>query len=478
MRIMDIYLRSIARRWKTEIVGRPETKYVFSPYITSSTAESVLAAIAGEPCEIHTLFSAELFVSKSSSLKTIKKLASYGHKMFHLPDLHAKLILVPGAFASIGSQNLTRNGTRNKEATVLIKAATQLQCIEKAIIPWLADRVPITPEMIADMATLLQDISPAFAVFHEAAETADRVVQDKQRQRDAKTLALEEAALRREALQQQEALRLEAIRLQAQRQAHEAQDRAMAEKEKQRQINQEAVLERERHLQQLHRNMKRVQTSLAAAVGIVTLVQDPSRSLWTPERHTLLAQDGRNLTMWSVGAKQVQLLRGNRYLIIQKTGKLGWARVMRTRVTFIEAGMSSTQSVVLAGHYLSINIEADWSADPSYGRNIVFELSDEFAEFATCKISAWFDLDDLTLLRIEMPEGVNSDSKYHTEAMEHIRQGWPAIKVYLLERILKPFVYEHNLSGVDASEFFGEAGTWVRLTAALIGNNPVLLEGA
>lgn len=464
MLFMDIYLRSIARRWKTEIVGLSAAKYVFSPYITSGTAESVLAAIAGEPCEIYTLFSAELFVSKASSLKTIKKLASYGHQIFHLPNLHAKIIFVPGAFASIGSQNLTLNGTRNKEASVLIRDKTRLLRIEKEIIPWLTERVKITPEMIADMEMLLQDITPVFRVFDQATTEADRAVLDNQQKRDAEALALANEAMQR----QQEKLRLE-----AERKADEVRNRWLAEKVEQQRIVQEAASAREQRQRQLLYNMTTVQTSLVNAVGIVTTMR--SGNIFTSDRHSLFAQDGRYFTEWSVDGKKVDLVRGNRYLITLQNGKLGWARVMNTRITFIEASISSPQEQFLAGYLLSITSRADWSESPLYGRNITFEVNDEIDGFASCTISAWFDLHDLTLLEIDKPYYASQDSKDHNEAIEQIRKGWPEIKAYCLDRILSPFVYVHNLTGMDASFFFGDAGTTVRLTAALINANPVLL---
>ena len=475
---MDIYLRNIARRWKTEIVGAPRAKYVFSPYITSGTAESVLANVTGEPCEIYTLFSAELFVSKASSLRTIKKLASYGHKLFHLPNLHAKIILVPDVFASIGSQNLTLNGTRNKEASVLIKDKKLLLNIENEIIPWLRDRIQITPEMIADMEGLVQDLTPVFKTFNQAIEEANRTVQDKQLQREAEALALAEEALRQEALRQQQ----EALRLEAKRQADEAQNRQIEERIKQLRIAQETAHAREQRRMQLIDNMRKVQASRSSADGIVTILDGrlDGNEGWfmnTPDRRTLLAQDGRKFTEWSVNGKLVNLLRGKRYLLTLHSGKLGWARVMKTRITFIESEIASPQKQFLAGNLFSITVRADWNATPLYGRNLSFEINDELYGLGSCTISAWFDLNDLTLLEIDMPDDVNPESKEHIEALEQIRAGWPEIKAYCLSRILEPFVYEHNLTGMDASKFFGDAGTRIRITAALIGDNPVLLGG-
>lgn len=101
---MELYIgRSIDRRWRKELESIQDAPKIFTPYITSTTAESVLNRPHGEKSEIHIVFKAELFASGSSSLETVKRLAEQGHSLFHVKDLHAKIILVPDQFASIGS---------------------------------------------------------------------------------------------------------------------------------------------------------------------------------------------------------------------------------------------------------------------------------------------------------------------------------------------------------------------------------------
>src|SRR5690349_19158694 len=112
-----LYLRSIAKRWKREAHAKVERMIFLSPYITG-TAEFVLGELRDGGAEIYTTFSAETFLSGASSLKALKTCLRSGHALYALPKLHAKMMLVPGQFASIGSQNLTRGGTVNKESSV------------------------------------------------------------------------------------------------------------------------------------------------------------------------------------------------------------------------------------------------------------------------------------------------------------------------------------------------------------------------
>ena len=170
----EYYLRSIDRRWKKELEKASGRVLVFSPYLTSSTAESVLKNVKSESCEIYTRFSLEDFAAGSSSLKTLKQLAVRGFKLYKLPKLHAKMIIVPGVFASIGSQNLTVSGIHNREASVFIDDPKEVVKIEKMTENWLSERRPITYKMIADLEELLPPLQRRFKELQHESTKEER----------------------------------------------------------------------------------------------------------------------------------------------------------------------------------------------------------------------------------------------------------------------------------------------------------------
>lgn len=473
---IEIYIRNIARRWKLKLAISPAKKYIFSPYITSGTAESVLSITVGEKCEIHTLFSADVFASKASSLKTLKKLLASGHSLFFLPNLHAKIVLVPGFFATIGSQNLTTNGTRNKEASVLIKDEKQILKIEKEIMRWMPERIPITLEMIDDMEMSLKNFEPEFEAFNLAIEKCNQTVRDKQLEREVMMVTRADELLRQKKIKQEEELKLAKLRLEALREAEEQQRQRDAERGRQARVAFEDVKERERRLQRLRYNISSTPKSLETADGVVSQVHEGSLRTQSDDRYSLLSRDGRDLTIWSVAGRQIKLTRAMRYLILKQSGKLGWARVMQSRLTFVESSIHCSERVILADLLLEIKIDADWSETPKYGRNVVFEVIDPLFGLADCTISAWFDLHDLTLLKIDTPDYVAPGFAEHNTAIACVRNGWPAIKEFCLNQILRPFRYKHNLTGYDALVFFGDVGTKVCLSAAMVADNPVILS--
>jgi hypothetical protein len=226
------YLRNISRRWHTEIKKVDNGKVIIlSPYLTSETAEAILRGSKFAECEIYTIFSVQNFVSGASSLKTLKCLYERGCKLYHLPRLHAKIVMSPGRFATIGSQNLTRNGVKNKEASVIIFDKEEVEKIEQLIERWISDRKSITAEMLKELDQHIKTLRKKFSLINrELKKEINDLEIDLWKNEEERRL--EELAQLEEEARLEEA-RLEEARLEEQRRLKEERE----EKERKEVIN-------------------------------------------------------------------------------------------------------------------------------------------------------------------------------------------------------------------------------------------------
>lgn len=469
---MATYLKNIAKIWRREIAASAEVKYVFSPYLTSRTAESVLSE--ADLCEIHTLFSAELFCSRASSLKTLKNLMSSGHKVFHLPGLHAKIVLVPGAFASIGSQNLTHGGTRNKEASVAFKEPKAVRRVGELIEPWLAERVLVTAAMVADMEALVEGITPQYDAARQAADDADLKVREAELARavEAARIAAEIEARRIALLE--ESLRLER-EAEEQRRAENARcERLRLDEEKRRIAENMERAERASRVVGLRVNFDALQQSLSNAYGVVRVVETGGGWHSSTQTVSLTADRDRDFTIWEVGDRRVELVKGLRYLVIQDNGKIGWGRVMRTRISFVSQSVDWKDYLTAKGFVFQAHVRGDWDPAPKYGRNLVIEVMDVFEGYS-CEVSAWFDLNELNILKVELPYPEHALEE-QLRIVERINGALREFSAACVGKVVSPFRYEvGGLSGVDAAEFFGGTGSVFELRVALVGEQPIVL---
>ena len=172
---------STHRRWHRAIAGAQADVLVFSPYLTSRTAEWVVGA--GKALTVYTCFNIEAFIAGASSLDTLARLLRRGVKLFHLPDLHAKVVTDRRTILFIGSQNLTRRGTKNKEATLWTNDSAALGDFDRLFGSWIAERVCITKEMIDDARRLIRPLKKAALALAAAAEVVQQQVEAGEQER-------------------------------------------------------------------------------------------------------------------------------------------------------------------------------------------------------------------------------------------------------------------------------------------------------
>lgn len=196
---VEFYLRNVARRWKREVSGS-DCVILLSPYLTSKTAEAVLKTTLGERCKVYTAFKAENFAAGASSIDTLIALQERGCEIYDVPRLHAKILLVPDSFASIGSQNVTRGGTLNKEATAVFTEPDAVEEIQALIEPWLEEALLVTTDMITDMKLSLPPLIRAMRKTQRACAAMDAKILAAEQER-----AEERARIEREALARVEA---------------------------------------------------------------------------------------------------------------------------------------------------------------------------------------------------------------------------------------------------------------------------------
>lgn len=117
----EYYASNVVRKWKKLIESTKRDVWILSPYLTSSTAETVILSSDRIKIKVFIEFSIYDFIAEASSLKTLKKLLLNGIEIYQIDNLHAKLIIIDNEIISIGSQNVTLGGTKNKEVTVITR---------------------------------------------------------------------------------------------------------------------------------------------------------------------------------------------------------------------------------------------------------------------------------------------------------------------------------------------------------------------
>lgn len=439
-----LYFRSITRRWKSDIQKAEGRIAFFSPYLTSKTAERVIgSAKSPQNVEIYTVFLAENFVSCSSSLATARRLVRLGCVLYHLPHLHAKLLLIPGNVATIGSQNLTAGGEAHKEASVAFREPRTLDYIGEQIARWVAERQFITLQMIEDME---REIAPLLGQFRRLRRTCRMADQNIERLRTERQDREEREQAEREAREREEQER----RKREAQQREECKRREKAERE-----------ERERR----DRVRQILQKLPVAAKSIRTEVRRISN------KYSLVPTEiEERLTHWICDGERVLLEKKNRYVcILEETGNFGWARVFPTRISFIGTEVTFTQPIRLDESLYKLKMSAIWNSEQAPPKNLVITLSNSRGDWLI-KIGAWFTLTELEIVERTRNEDIDNMLLYNWIAGD----GEQVFRTEMLSRALSPFTYSKKLYGVRPNDFIADVERFYNVRLAKVGKFNVL----
>lgn len=394
------------------------------PYLTSGTAEAVLRGADPRICEIYTIFSAENFARGSSSLKTLKLLHKREFSLYHLPRLHAKAVIVSGLFASIGSQNLTRQGGRNREATVVFTESKTVETIEGLADAWLHERQTISVEMIEQMEGLLPPL------VNQLRSAGKRAVE------------IDEAIFQCE----QERL------------VQEQEERDRREREvRQRELDKRnAQLAENRIAESLRTRREGLQKAISRLPAASEIIYGRVKDGYLGP----FQKAGKDLTKWIVGGEEIPLGRLNRYLcLLPETGKTGWVRVCQGRLSYVASGVVRTDRLIAcASTDYKPSFQANWDDIEVAGSNLTVTLNQSNGiEIITLKV--WFGVDMLTIVEQTM----SKVSALRASVISRwISQNEDEFKTNLMKSILSPFKFNKKLTGVEASRLFGEG--WYKVT--------------
>jgi hypothetical protein len=415
--------RNIIARWRTEIEPDVEGKKIFSPYLTSKIAESITNESSDAALEVYTLFSAELFSSKASSLTAIENIINQGHKVFHLPDLHAKMVVIPEKFCSVGSQNLTNKGQRNKEINVAFSRPQVIASLMRKIQPWLNERVEISTEMIEEMRIEVCKLEKKFLEILNSANAADNYVFERHRMR----------------LVDREAARLRAI---------------------------ETSSRRSRFVTAVSRLPK------SGAFAICTVREIVTSDWFTSSTMSLVCDPDRDLTMWEMEKERIDLDRGRRYLILLDDGNIGWARVMKTRISFVGVEINMQNEHFGNGKSYRVGVRSENHSKSIFGNNVRFEVSDPLST-ELVRVYCWFDGESMEITAITDREGVELSDL--PSAFGWISSNKKSFCKRLGHIISSPFLYESKLYGLNAMKFFGPKNSSIKIQLARVEGNPILI---
>jgi hypothetical protein len=388
-----------------KIIEQNSNVIIFSPYLTDLVFE-IISDHSKNIKAIYTKFLLIDFVCGASKLDVIKSLRERGIDVFYSNELHAKIILTENK-VTIGSQNLTSGSENNFELSVLVEGSKSTKNVYKNIDSFIKKAKIINNDMITMME---EAICLAEVPYKEWIGSLNILEKD----------MLDKSAL----------------------------------KEKKQGGN---VLRLQKNVETLeHSNW------IYCKFGHIMDEMGSWKSPLMPyDKHS-------SLLNWEINENKYSLIRLNRYLVLNKmTSQIGWARVAKTRITFIYGGIDFNELITLNETTYTISVEArKLTYILKNKQNIAIELTDTRKK-TKIRIGGFFDFGNISNVSIIeiTPKGS------FTPIKEMIQNNMETILNHVLQKITYPFSYKHNLVGVELGKYFTQTTTVIHLSTSLYKGN-------
>jgi hypothetical protein len=417
---VNAILGSVLLPAQQEVQLSPGDIVVASPYLTSNVAENILEAATPATVAILTTFKAENFVLGASSLETLRRMITAGFRLYHLDNLHAKVISSP-SFCFVGSQNLTLGGEHNREVSVHISEEPAIAEINRGLQAWLQSAQAITVDMIDDMERLIEPLLGSFASLRHSLGGIDQQVGAAELERNHQARLLQEAQNRRD---------------------------------------QKALLETVREAHSTLRSAVRSKPTSRAVRLTLQHISPQTWSSWS-SHYTLRASPDDDLTTWIIDGETVILTKRQRYLLVApETGKLGWPALNKTRLT--RFGMDLTPSNT--DFYLG---GLEWRVGKIRFNQQMKTLKDWNVTFTLLQANAACELFmKFTLLGMELQDlkPVSERRMIPQEINSVLSSNATKLSTRLRTILSDSFRYKSNGRGIDARDFCEGLGSHLKLS--------------
>jgi len=153
----DFHASDLFGKWKNLVEKAEYSIEIFTPYL-DYTINTLLESIPERiSVTIITTLEGDTLFQRGYQLKSLKEAINNGIVVKNLNGLHAKILVVDNEFISLGSQNFTNRGRKNKEAGMISEASFKDSKLIATLNDWNEESKSIRPDLVEELLTYLEE---------------------------------------------------------------------------------------------------------------------------------------------------------------------------------------------------------------------------------------------------------------------------------------------------------------------------------
>jgi hypothetical protein len=123
---------------------------IISPYVDATVVDLLLSEGVDDSVQkqVYTRVDSDTIFDKPYQVKALIHCVEKGIEIFHISELHAKVLVIDEKYISLGSQNFTRRGRKNKETSILSSLDFTHSKFYSNLSQWMSDSIQIEIEYL------------------------------------------------------------------------------------------------------------------------------------------------------------------------------------------------------------------------------------------------------------------------------------------------------------------------------------------
>lgn len=177
----DFYARDVYPKWKKLVITASESVDIISPYVDGTVKHLLTSPKINTHLQrrIYTRIDSETMFDKPYQIKALLNCIEMGIEIYYIEELHAKILLIDNTKLSVGSQNFTSRGRKNKEATFMSEVPFNDSEFLKTVIDWKAKAIKIEKSYLENLNKGLSKFIPIVNSWRKKHQEEFELIQSK-----------------------------------------------------------------------------------------------------------------------------------------------------------------------------------------------------------------------------------------------------------------------------------------------------------
>ncbi|RAJ11761.1 phospholipase D-like domain-containing protein [Olleya aquimaris] len=151
----DFHATDLFEKWKKLITKAEKSILIFTPYLDFTINILIKNSTKQIPITIITSLEGDSLFQRGYQLNALKEAIGNGILVKNLIGLHAKILVIDNSYISLGSQNFTNRGRKNKEAGMISETSFVDSKIISTLKNWEEESKSVSLELLEELILFL-----------------------------------------------------------------------------------------------------------------------------------------------------------------------------------------------------------------------------------------------------------------------------------------------------------------------------------